>query len=143
MRRALFVLLVLALAASASARETVYDLSIQEAVESDLGREKLYDVPFYFHGQEHPPVERRITKERTDRSSHGVIRDDRSGCRVAFLSAIRFLQNRAVEQGADAIIEIRSVTMDRELESSTEYRCIAGTTIVRVGLQGVLVKLED
>jgi len=144
MPRALFglVLLCVSLATAASARQTEHLLPIREAVESELGRERLFDVPFYFHGQAHPAVARRISTERTDRSTRGVFRADHSGCRVAFLSAIRYLQNRAKETGADAIIEIKSVTLDQELESATEYRCVAGATIVRVGLKGVLVELE-
>lgn len=152
MHRALFVFLCVALSSAAlwvalssaaSARETDLVLPIQEELESELARERLFDVPFYFHDQEHPAVARRISTETTDRSTRGIFRSDRGGCRVAFLSALRYLQNRAKAAGADAIIEIKSVTLDRELESATEYRCVAGTTIVRVGLKGVLVELED
>lgn len=130
-------------ASAASARETEYLLPIEEVVESELARERLFDVPFYFHDEEHPAVARRISTDTAHRSTRGVFRSDRSGCRVAFLSALRVLQERARAAGADAVIEIKSVTMDQELASATEYRCVAGTTIVRVGLEGVLVELED
>lgn len=47
-------------------------------------------------------------------ASRGLFRADRAGCRVAFLSALRYLQNRAKAEGADAIIApaLRRVTCD-------------------------------
>ena len=93
----------------------------------------LYDVPLFFHDQQTPPVARRISTDTAERSTRGVFRGDRSSCRVAFLSALRALQERATAAGADAVIEIVSITMDQEHASATEYRCVAGTTIVRVG----------
>jgi hypothetical protein len=50
---AIFVL-VLVLGPSAGARESDYDVSIQEDLDSELAKEKMFDVPVYFHDQPHP-----------------------------------------------------------------------------------------
>ena len=42
---------------------------------------------------------------------------------------------------ANAVVDIVSVTWGKQTESATEFRCIAGTFVVHVGLKGKLVKL--
>lgn len=126
---------------TAQARETERFYPAQEAAESELGKAKLYSVPFYLKGQQHPQVKKTIFELSTNQSTRGVFRSDENSCRVAFLSAIRVLQNRAQEKGGDAIIDIVSITRGKQTESSKDYRCIAGATVVHVGLKGKIVKL--
>lgn len=133
----------LLLASSAAARNTNLVLPIEGATKSAVGQEKLFDVPFYFHGQSHPKVKREISVDRVSRSSRGAFRSDESSCHVAFLSSLRELQAQAQDRGADAIIDIKSITKRQPLESATEYRCIAGAMVVHVGLEGTLVELDE
>ena len=44
-------------------------------------------------------------------------------------------QQRAEREGGNAVIDIVSVTMNKKTESATQYRCIAGSTVVHVGLK--------
>jgi hypothetical protein len=46
------------LPAPAAARNTMHDYSIEFALESDVAKVKLLDVPIYFAGQSHPAVAR-------------------------------------------------------------------------------------
>lgn len=115
-------------------------MPIQGAMESDLGKEKLLDVPVYFAGQSHPAVAKEIGVRETNKSTRGVFRSDEEACRIAFLSAVIQLQKRAQSGAADAVIDIESITRNRPHSSATEYRCIAGSTVVHVGLKGTLVK---
>jgi len=142
MRRLVWVLSVLAIASPSAARQTNHVMPVQEAVQSDLGRERLSDVPFYFAGQEHPPVVEEVSVARSNRSTRGLFRSDEEACQVAFLSALIQLQARARQERADAIVDIISVTKNRHLTSATEYRCIAGATVVHVGLEGRLVRFQ-
>jgi uncharacterized protein YbjQ (UPF0145 family) len=137
---ALFTLLVIAPVVS-QARETEHFFAAKEAAESDLGKAKLYSVPFYLKGQKHPRVAKTIFELSTDQSTRGIFRSDTASCQVAFLSAIRELQTQAQAKGGDAVIDIVSITSGKLTESSTDYRCIAGTTVVHVGLKGKIVKL--
>lgn len=126
----------------AAARETPHILPVKTAVESEMGQAHLLDVPFYFAGQKHPAVAKKIQQASYEHVTRGAFRSDEESCKVALLSAIRDLQERAQQEGADAIVDLVSITMDRKHESATEYRCVAGAFVVRVGLRGTLVKLK-
>ena len=144
MRRLVTVLFgsILALApVSAHARNTEHFYPVEEARTSELGEARLLDVPFYMKGQKHPKVKQTLSEVNTDRSTRGAFRSDNSSCQVAFLSALIVLQQRALEKGGDAIVDIVSTTRGKKTESATEYRCIAGAMIVHVGLRGKIVKL--
>jgi hypothetical protein len=51
------------------------------------------------------------------------------------------LQERAITEGGDAIVDIVSVTRGGRTSSATEYRCVAGAVVVHVALEGTVVKL--
>ena len=146
MRRFSTVLIgaVLALAPlGAEARNTEHFYPVEEARTSDLGEARLLSVPFYMRGQDHPPVAQTLSEVNTDHSTRGAFRSDNASCQVAFLSAIIALQQRAMEKGGDAIVDIVSITRGKKTESATEYRCIAGAMIVHVSLKGKIVKLAQ
>ena len=144
-RPVLLALLSLILIAplGAQARESTHNLSAKDAAESELGKARLYDVPFYLKGQKHPKVTKVVFEVSTEQSTRGAFRSDDASCQVAFLSAIRELQNTAREKGGDAIVDIVSITWNKETESASEYRCVAGTFVVHVGLKGKIVKLAQ
>lgn len=139
-RFVIFAIVTISLVAGqASARATDHLLSIQEAMNSDVAKEKLLDVPVFFAGQSHPAVAKKIGVRETNKSTRGVFRSDEEACQIAFLSAVIQLQTRAQRDGADAVIDIESITRGRPHSSATEYRCVAGATVVHVGLKGTLV----
>ena len=145
MRAIVFSLVTLALALaplSAGARETEHNLRAEDAKQSELGQAKLFDVPFYMKGQKHPAVAKVLSEVTTEQSTRGAFRSDEASCQVAFLSAVRELQTRAMDKGGDAVVDIVSITWDKKTESATDYRCIAGTWVVHVGLRGKIVKLK-
>ena len=128
---------------SAEARDTERFYSAEEAAQSEIGRARLYGTPFYLKGQQHPKVAKTLVEVTTDQSSRGVFRSDKASCEIAFLSAIRVLQREAQEKSGDAIVDIVSITRGRQTESPTDFRCIAGATVVHVGLKGTIVKLGE
>jgi uncharacterized protein YbjQ (UPF0145 family) len=144
MHRASLVAIVMALVLVplvAGARETEHLLPVKDAVQSDLGKTRLFSTPFYMKGQKHPRVAKVVYETNTEQSTRGAFRSDEASCQVAFLSAIRELQQLAVEKGADAIVDVVSTTWGKKTESATKYRCIAGAFVVHVGLKAKLVKL--
>ena len=127
----------------ALARETPRLLPVQKAMESEKGREQLLDLPVFFKGQEHPPVAKRIQHASYEHMERGAFRSDEKACTVAVVAVLRDLQERARKENADAIVDVVSVSSGETThESSTEYRCVAGHLVVRVGLRGTFVKLE-
>jgi hypothetical protein len=126
----------------ALARATEHSLSVSDAVETGGGKENLLDVPFYMAGQPHPGVARVIGEWSSDRRTRAAFRSDEAACKVAFLSAIISLQQRARAEGGDAIIDVVSVARDRTTKSAGEYRCYAGAAVAQVALEGKVVKLK-
>ena len=104
-------------------------------------KQQLLEVPFYLKGQKHPKVSKTISEIDTQRSTRGAFRSDEASCQVAFLSAMKVLQQRAHEKGGNAIIDVVSTTRSKQTESATDYRCVAGSVIVHVGLMGRIVEL--
>ena len=139
-RVALILALSLGLAPRALARSTFHDIGVQSAVESSLGRERLLDVPFYMAGAPHPQVARDLGVFKSNRSTNAFAKTDEEACRVAFLSALISLQGRARAEGGDGLVEVKSVTKHRDLESATSFRCVAGNVVANVALTGRVVK---
>ncbi len=127
---------------AASARDTELFLPVSEAVSSELAQARLFDVPYFFKGQVAPQVAERLQQVDTSQSTRGAFRSDEESCNVAFLSALRVLQERAQLKGGSAIVDIVSTTRGKRTESATDYRCVAGSMVVHVGLKGTLVKLQ-
>jgi uncharacterized protein YbjQ (UPF0145 family) len=139
-RFGLLLLLVSTLAVPAAGRSTFHDFLVKDAVESSLGRERLLDVRFYMAGQAHPAVARELGVFKSNRTTNAVGKSDEEACQVAFLSALISLQERARSEGGDAVVDIRSVTKHRDLESATSFRCAAGNVVANVAVTGRVVK---
>ncbi len=127
--------------APAGARSSFHDLPVQEAVDSELGKTRLLDVPFYMAGQSHPGVARDLGTFTSNRRTNAFLKSDEDACRVAFLSAIIALQERVRREGGDAVVDVKSITKHRDLESASQYRCVAGSVVANVALSGRVVKL--
>lgn len=133
---------VLAMPHAASARNTEVILPVQGALDSEVGDRVPADVKFYMKGQRHAGVSQEISTLTTNQSTRGAFRSDEASCQVAFISALRKLGARAQEQGGNAVINIVSVTRGKTTESASDFRCVAGSMVVHVGLRGTLVKLK-
>jgi hypothetical protein len=124
----------------ADARSTFHDFSAKEATESEKGKEKLLDIPFYLSGQKHAKVSRDFGVFTSNKRTNAFGKSDEESCRIAFLSAIIALQNRAIKLGGDAVVDIKSTIKHNDLDSPTDYRCAAGGVIANVVLTGRVVK---
>ena len=135
-------LLCLVTSSTADARTTFHDLSAKEAAESEKGKAKLLDVPFYLSGQKHAKVASDLGVFTANKRTNAFGKSDEAACQIAFLSAIISLQNRATQLGGDAVVDIKSITKHNDLDSATDYRCAAGGVIANVVLTGRVVKFE-
>jgi uncharacterized protein YbjQ (UPF0145 family) len=133
--------LVLFLAAStAQARNTSHDFEVKSATDSEIGQAKLLDIPFYMSGQKHPNTGREFGEFKSNKRTNAFNKTDQEACEIAFLSAIISLQNRALKLGADAVVDIKSISKTGNLTSATSYRCAAGNVVANVVLTGRVVK---
>ncbi len=138
----LWGLIFMLAASTANARSTFRDLDVKQAAESELGKQKLLDVPFFMMGQKHSKTGRDFGVFTSNRRTNAFGKSDEEACKIAFLSAIIALQSRAEEMGGDAVVDIKSTTKHNDLESATHYRCAAGSVIANVVLTGQVVKFE-
>jgi uncharacterized protein YbjQ (UPF0145 family) len=53
------------------------------------------------------------------------------------------LQDRAIAEGGNAVVNIRSFYKKRDFTSATEFECGAGAMVAGVALVGDVVKLAE
>ena len=124
------------------ARDTFHDLLVSDAAKSFLGKEKLLKVPFYMAKQKHPAIKKDLGVFRSNKRTNALNKSDDEACKIAFLSAIISLQERAQRMGADGVVDIKSITKHKKLVSAGKYRCAAGDIIANVVLTGRLVEFS-
>jgi uncharacterized protein YbjQ (UPF0145 family) len=135
-------LLVLGLSAGAQARNTELHLSIEDAMNSRIFKERLDpDIRFYFGNQPHAAPASRLGDVISNRKTNAVGKSDVEACEWVLLSALLGMQQRAREEGANAIVNIRSYYRKDEFSSETEFECHAGELVAAVALIGDVVVL--
>ncbi len=135
-------ILLCVVAGSALARDTKHMYLIAEALDRPVATEKLGTaVAFYFGKQEHPPVARTLGEYTANRKTNAANKSDREACQWVFLSAMLALRDRALQEGGDAVINIKSYYKKNEVVSNSEYECHAGAVVAGVALRGTVVKL--
>lgn len=146
MKYAFFLLLAFALtlplAAVSHARDEALQFSVEVALNSALAKQKVRGVPLYMAGQWHQAVVRDMGVFKSNKATRAVGRSDQEACNVAFLSAIISLQERAISEGGDAVVDIRSVTTPVNVTNAMEFGCRAGNAIAHVALEGRVVSFK-
>lgn len=140
---ALFFVLVLSFS-GAEARDDIQNFSIEDALARGEKEGVLVSsIKLYFGDQEHPAVAEEHGEYTSNKKTNAFGKSDEKACQWAFLSAIKSLQERAVKEGGDAVINIHSYYKKNELVSATEFNCGAGATIAGVTMIGEVVKLAE
>ena len=126
----------------APVRNTKHMLPIEPALQTPAAKEKLGSkIGFYFGDQAHPQVECEIGEWVTNLKTNAFNKSDEEACNRVFLGAMLSLRDRAVKEGGDAVVRIRSYYRKDEVASVTEYECHAGALIKGVALKGMMVTL--
>lgn len=130
------------LTGTSEARDDRLKFPIADAKATDGAKEKLDgSVKFYWGKQGHPAVAKSLGTFTANKKTNFVGKSDKEGCEWAWLSAMISLQERAVKEGGNAVIGIKSVYKRDELVSEKEYECGAGSIMGGVALRGEVVKL--
>ena len=125
----------------AHARDERLKMPIKDAMESADAKDKLgSDVKFFF-GADKPKVSQTLGSFTSNKKTNFANKSDEEGCKIAFLSAMIALKDRALREGGNAVINIHSVYKDAKFESATEYECGAGKIMGGVALRGTVAKL--
>lgn len=141
----IFIIVALLLGVSTSdARNTLHKVSIESALQWGEEEGVLDDaIALYFGDQEHPPVEKNLGTYTSNRKTNGVGKSDEKACQWAFLSAMKTLQERAVREGGNAVVNIHSYYYKNTFSSQTEFECGAGAIMSGVTMVGDVVKLAE
>ncbi len=135
--------LTLLISSYAHARDDRLTLSIADAYESLDITSKLEGVQMFFGDQAHPKVAKSIAIVRTNRKTNAFNKSDKQACEWVFFSTLLSLKDRALVEGGDAVVNIKSNYKNREFSSPNQFQCGAGTVIAGAALVGKIVKLAD
>lgn len=126
------------------ARDTRHRISLEEALSSADAQAALTgEIQFFFGDQEHPEVERQIGTYTSNKKTNAFGKSDQEACKWAFLSAMISLQRRAIAEGGNAVINIRSNYKRNAFSSVTEFECGAGAIMAGVTMVGDVVVLAE
>src|SRR4051812_32770768 len=147
MKKHLLAIASIATAAAVSfahARDDRLKFPVDAAIsKSQLYRDKVDpSISLYFGGHPTPRVIRKIGEWTSNKKTNAANKSDQEACEIAFISAALSLQDRAKKEGGNAVINIRSVYKNDNVESASEYLCGAGTFMAGVALRGTVVTLK-
>lgn len=143
MKNTPYLLAITILAASpAIARDDHNMYSIDEALSSANAIGKLDPgVKLYFGKQKHPEVSKTFGEWSTNKKTNAFNKSDKAACEWTFLSAVLALQERARNQGGNAVIDIKSNYKSIERSNDTQYMCGNGAIMAGVAFKGTVVTL--
>ena len=126
------------------ARDTVSDYSVEEALSVEKIKDRLgTEIKFYFGNQEHGQIVKNLGEFRTNKKTNAFNKSDKEACQWVFLSALLSLKERAVREGGNAVINIKSNYKDNLTSSDDNFKCGAGALIAGVALIGTVVEVSD
>lgn len=130
-------------ATQAAARDDVGNYSITSAMNTEAAKSALGDtIRFYFGDQSYGAIAADFGEFGTNKKTNAFNKSDQEACEWVFLSAMIALRDRAVREGGNAVVDIKS-NYKSNLTSSTEtFQCGAGNVLAGVALTGRVVTLQ-
>tara|TARA_R110002124_G_scaffold2850_23_gene18766 strand:- start:2925 stop:3380 length:456 start_codon:yes stop_codon:yes gene_type:complete len=98
-------------------------------------------VGVYFGNTPHPAVVKTLGTFPTNKKTNSVGKSDLEACNWAALSAVKTLQERALKEGGNAVINIKSYYKKNEVSHDDQFECHSGAFVTGVALIGDVVKL--
>ncbi len=143
----LYILLLLCLLFIPSvtfARDDIGSYSIQDALDSEQSKTKLGDdIKFYFGDQTHGKILENYGVFKSNKKTNAFNKSDLNACQRSFLSAMISLKNRAIMEGGNAVINIKSNYRNNLTSSEDTFQCGAGAFMAGVALVGTVVTLAE
>lgn len=100
-------------------------------------------VKFFFGSQTTPKVAATLGSYVAAPRTAAMAKSDENACVEAFLWTLMALEKRALQVGANAVVNIVSYYQKLEMSSPSLFECHVGNVIASVVLKGDLVKLGD
>ncbi len=126
------------------AKDSWHKFSAKEAQDSSLGKEKLKpEIKLYMKGEKHAKIIKTLGEFKTNRRTRGFGRSAQAACEWTFVTALMALQDRAIREGGNAVVDIYSITKNKEFVSAEKYSCAKGGLAANVALMGTVAKLAE
>ena len=134
------LLAMLCIAGGAMARDDHNMYLIEDALNAPAAQEKLdKDIGLYFGKQKAPKAAKKLGEWKTNKKTNAFNKTDKEACEWTFLSAVLELQERALKEGGNAVVNIVSNYKNQETSSETEYMCGNGALMAGVALKGTVI----
>lgn len=141
MKKLLLASLFIALASPVLARDDRLSFPIREVLDAPVAQEKIDKSIELQFGDRAPAKSAKVLGEwKTNKKTNAFNKTDKEACEWAFLSALLELQERALKEGGNAVVNIKSNYKNVERSSEDEYVCGAGALMAGVALKGTVVK---
>ncbi|PLX78466.1 MAG: hypothetical protein C0616_14330 [Desulfuromonas sp.] len=126
----------------ASAADNWLYMSVKDALQSDLAKDKLDSgISFFMKGQSHPRASDETREFTANKRARKFGRSQEEACQYAFVSALIAFQQRADKEGRNAAIDLYSITKDKKFESSDQYSCLVGGMVANVAIRGKVANI--
>ena len=139
LKLSLIALLALSISAVSQARDDQHFFSIQQALNSPKAKEVLLpNVKLYFgRGASGIVIHKGLV---SNKKTNAFNKSAEKACQIAFLSAVKTFQQRAVKSGANKVTNLISFYKKKPYKSTTQYECHDGTFVAGVALKGDIVR---
>lgn len=142
-QKILFLLAILFLSTATHARDTPHHFSIQEALDSVAYEGRLdSNIKLYFGSKGPKNISKNRGEFTTNRKTNAFGKKDQTACEWALLSALLVLQQRAVAEGGNAVINIHGFYKGEKYSSDTLYECHTGAIMAGITLKGTVVTID-
>lgn len=146
MTRVLFAAMFAITAASgpASARDEVVRVTLEDVLALPDAQGKIDgSVRFFLAGQTMPAVVKKFGSDVANKKTNGVGKDDQFGCKYVVLSALIAFQQKAKQQGANAVVDIVSYYKKNEVRNAHTIECHAGNILIGAALKGSYARIAS
>ncbi|PLY03796.1 MAG: hypothetical protein C0623_00140 [Desulfuromonas sp.] len=126
-----------------TAADTWAYLSVKDALNSSLAKDKLDpSLSFYMKGQKHGKTRNASREYTANKRARKFGRSAEQACENAFISALLAFQDRASREGRNAVIDLYSVTKNKDYVDREKYSCLVGGMMTNVALRGKVADIK-
>lgn len=141
----IFIIMAVLLMVTTSvwAADKLLSFSIDEAMnDPKVQNALLKEVKLFWGEQGHSKTIKNFGEFKTSKRTNALGKSKEAACRWALATSLVVMQKRALKEGGNAVVNIRSNVLNHEKSSTTEYDCLAGGMMVNSAIKGNVVKLK-
>lgn len=125
------------------AADKLLSFSIEEAMNDPKVQNALFkEVKLFWGKQGHSKIIRKFGEYKTSKRTNALGKSKEAACRWALANSLVVMQKRALKEGGNAVVNIRSNVLNHEKSSTNEFDCLAGGMMVNSAIKGDVVKLK-